>query len=87
MQTRVQIAALVSMMANAVVFGFGAIAVLSVPALAVHASVLLPLIIAVSFAVTPVIGWVLAPRLRARNWLNGDYKPAPVHVRSYRRRD
>lgn len=81
MTTRLQIAALVSMMANAVIFGVGAITVLSIPTLNAHASILLPAIVGISFAVTPVIGWVLAPRLRARNWLDGDYKPAPARAR------
>lgn len=57
-----------SMMINAVIFGVGAILVLSVPALAVHAKVLLPLVIIAAFAAAPLFALVIAPRMRLRNW-------------------
>ncbi|MDQ0313846.1 hypothetical protein [Amorphus orientalis] len=76
MKTRTYIAALVSMMANAVVFGVGALLVLYVPALEAHAAVLLPIVIVAAFVTTPFIGWKLAPRMRARNWRDGEYAPA-----------
>lgn len=66
MSTRTYIAALVSMMINAVIFGVGATVVLSTPNLAADASYWLPLIVIVSFVVSPFIGWAMAPRLRAR---------------------
>lgn len=66
MSIRAWITALVSMMVNAVAFGIGAIAVLSVPALAADAWFWLPLVIAVSFVVSPFIAWQIAPMLRSR---------------------
>jgi hypothetical protein len=66
MKTRTYVAALVSMMINAVVFGIGAIAVLSLPGLAADAWFWLPLVVVVSFVVSPFIGWWMAPMLRAR---------------------
>lgn len=57
-----------SMMINAVIFGTGAILVLSVPALAVHAKVLLPLVVIAAFAAAPFFALVVAPRMRLRNW-------------------
>jgi membrane protein implicated in regulation of membrane protease activity len=68
MPTRLQIAALLAMMINAVLFGAGVVAVLTVPALNAHAALALPLVIILSFVLTPPIAWVLAPRLRARFW-------------------
>lgn len=66
MSIRAYITALVSMMVNAVVFGIGAIAVLSIPALTGDAWFWLPLVVAVSFIVSPFIAWAIAPMLRAR---------------------
>lgn len=63
-----------SMMINAVIFGAGAILVLSVPALAVHAKVLLPLIIIAAFAAAPLFALVIAPRMRLRNWGRREWK-------------
>lgn len=75
MTTRAYIAALVSMMVNAVVFGVGATAVLSIPSLSDHASRLLPIVIAISFLVSPFIGWAIAPMLRSR-WQRRHAAPA-----------
>ena len=66
MRTRTQIAALISLPVNAVLFGAGCIAVLSVPALAEQAKYLLPLVIVAGFTATFPVAWILAPRLRAR---------------------
>jgi len=68
MKTRTWIAVAISLMVNAVLFGAGAIAVLSVPALAEQAKFLLPIVIVASFLATPAISWQLAPRLRLRPW-------------------
>lgn len=76
MKTRTYIAALVSMMANAVIFGLGAVLVLYIPALKEHAAILLPIVVVAAFVATPFVGWKIAPRLRARNWRNGEYAPA-----------
>ncbi len=66
MSTRFSIAALISMMINAIVFGIGVTAVLSVPSLNADAAFWLPLVVALSFIVAPFIAWVLVPRLRSR---------------------
>lgn len=63
-----------SMMINAVIFGAGAILVLSVPALAVYAKVLLPLVIIAAFAAAPLFALVIAPRMRLRNWGRREWK-------------
>ncbi|UDF30916.1 UNVERIFIED_ORG: hypothetical protein LHK14_06165 [Roseateles sp. XES5] len=66
MRTITYITLFVSMMVNAVVFGTGTIAILTVPAFSAEAKYLLPAWIAVTFLVSPVIARVLAPRLRLR---------------------
>jgi hypothetical protein len=68
MSTRAFITILVSLMTNAVLFGIGAVTVLSVPQLNDHATVLLPVVIVISLLLGPVIAWLIAPRLRARYW-------------------
>lgn len=68
MSTRTYIAALLGLMINAVLFGVGAATVLSVPALAADAAVLLPLVVVLSLNLTPAIAWAMAPRLQARTW-------------------
>lgn len=66
--TNTRIALLISTMVNAVVFGIGAITVLSVPQLYENAKFWLPVVIVTSFAVAPFIAAYLAPRLRSRQW-------------------
>lgn len=68
MSTRAFITVVLSLMINAVLFGAGAILVLSVPALAEQAKYLLPVVVVLSFVLTPFIAWKMAPRLRARYW-------------------
>jgi hypothetical protein len=68
MGTRVQIAALIFLMVNAVLFGAGLITILTVPALAAHAMALIPVVVALSFVVAAPVSWLMAPRLRARYW-------------------
>lgn len=68
MPTRLQIAALLSLMISSVVFGIGAVTVLSVPSLNADAAFYLPAVIILSFVLTPPIAWMMAPRLRARFW-------------------
>ncbi len=74
MNTDLLITALVSMMTNAVLFGAGAITVLSVPALNEQAKYLLPVVIVASLVLAPVAAWFITPRMRARNWK----RPAPT---------
>ena len=68
MTTRLSITLLVMMMTNSVLFGVGAIAVLSIPALNDQAMVLLPVVIVTSLLLGPLVAWFIAPRLRARYW-------------------
>lgn len=70
MSVRFQITALLSLMVNAVIFGIGAITVLTVPWLNEDASFWLPVAVALSFILSPPIAWFIAPRLRNRYWQN-----------------
>ena len=64
--TRFAIAALMFAMVNAVLFGGGLNTMLTIPAFAVHATTLIPAVVAASFIFAAPIPWILAPRLRAR---------------------
>ncbi|WP_411033885.1 hypothetical protein [Shinella sp. BYT-45] len=66
MRTITYITIMVSLMVNAVVFGAGAIAILSIPALSEQAKYLLPAWIVFTFLVSPVIARFMAPSLRLR---------------------
>ena len=68
MSKRAWLTSLVSLLVNAVVFGIGAVIVLSVPAFNREAAMLLPVAVLASFALTPVIVGYIAPRL----WFNRD---------------
>ncbi|MCF8476498.1 MAG: hypothetical protein K9G60_05680 [Pseudolabrys sp.] len=67
-ETRLEIAALVYLMTNAVLFGAGLIAVLAVPVLSAHAAYAIPTVVVLSFVLAAPLAWALAPRLRARYW-------------------
>ncbi|WP_117194215.1 hypothetical protein [Rhizobium terrae] len=62
------LAGICSMMVNAVLFGAGAVIVLSVPAFAEHAKYLIPAVIVASFLAAPFLAGPIAPRMRLRNW-------------------
>ncbi len=66
MSTRLGIAALIYMMVNAVVFGVGAITVLSIPSLKENATVWLPSVVIASFVIAAPIAWFIAPHMRSR---------------------
>lgn len=66
MSIRMSISLLLSMMVASVLFGIGATAVLSISSLSKYATLLLPLVIVASFALAPVISWMIAPMLRAK---------------------
>lgn len=68
MKTRTYMTGMVSLMVNAVLFGIGAVTVLSVPALREHAVYLIPAVVLASLILAPFIAWKIAPRMRARNW-------------------
>ena len=81
MSVRIQLTILVHMMTWAVMFGVGALAVLSTP-LATRAAILLPVVIIISFLFSIPIAWLIAPRLRARFWADrspgGDFISGPA---------
>jgi len=56
------------MMINAVLFGIGIVTTLSVPALATHATIFIPAVVVLSFALSPFIAAAIAPRMRLRRW-------------------
>lgn len=66
MRTRVYIAALLAFLAAAVGFGTGVAAVLTIPTLNANAAFWLPVVLVISLAAAPFIGWALAPALRAK---------------------
>ncbi|MEQ1696953.1 MAG: hypothetical protein ABL901_14045 [Hyphomicrobiaceae bacterium] len=66
MTTRQSITLLLGGIVGSVLFGVGAIIVLTIPSLATHAMVLLPVVIVLSFILTPLISWFIAPQLRSR---------------------
>lgn len=67
MSMRLQIAAMVFLMVQAVLFGIGAVLVLGTP-LANHALMLLPWVVGISALISAPVSWMIAPRLRARYW-------------------
>jgi hypothetical protein len=77
MSTRLQIAAMVFMMVNAVVFGVGIVPVLLISALANNAFETIPAVVIASFAVSAPLSWFIAPRLRARCWRTESQKALP----------
>jgi hypothetical protein len=67
MWTRLQIASMVFMMVQAMVFGIGMILILATP-MSNNAMTLVPWMIAVSFIVSAPLAWLIAPRLQLRYW-------------------
>jgi hypothetical protein len=65
MFVRFQIAILVFMMVQAVVFGVGTIIVLATP-LSAFAMQLMPWVVGASALVSAPVSWMIAPRLRTR---------------------
>lgn len=65
MRTRSYITILAAMMIDAALFGTGIVIVLSTPALREYAAFLIPLVLAASLVAAPLIGWKLAPAVRA----------------------
>jgi hypothetical protein len=66
--TRGQIALLIYMMTNGVLFGAGVILVLTWPALSANAGFWISAVVAASFILAAPIAWWIAPRMRARYW-------------------
>ncbi len=67
MWVRVQIAAMVYLMVQAVMFGIGVMLVLGTP-LAATAMTLMPWVVVTTAVLSIPISWMIAPRLRARYW-------------------
>lgn len=70
MSTRLQIAAVVYLMVQGLLFGFGVIAILATP-LTVHAPILIPVLIVATGLVSLPVSWFIAPRLRLRHRARG----------------
>ena len=68
MSTGTWLIVICAMMVNAVLFGTGAVLVLSIPVLAAQAVYLLPAVIVASFVAAPFVAALIAPRMRYRNW-------------------
>lgn len=67
MPVRLQIAVMLFMMIQAVVF-FAAVLVVLLSPLSAGAMALMPWVVGVSALVSAPLSWALAPRLRARTW-------------------
>ena len=71
-----QIALLIYVMTNGVLFGAGVILVLTWPTLSVDAGFWISAVVATSFILAAPIAWWIAPRMRARYWrrrMNADH--------------
>lgn len=66
MSTRFRLALLIYGMVNAVIFGTGAITVLSFPSLQEEWSILLPVVVVASLVLAAPLAWGIAPRMRSR---------------------
>lgn len=66
MSTRFRLALLIYGMANAVIFGAGAITVLSFPSLQEEWPILLPVVVVASLVLAAPLAWAIAPRMRSR---------------------
>lgn len=76
MKTRVYVTALAALPVNAVLFGIGAVTVLSVPALSEHATTLMPNVVLASMAMTPPVAWAISRRMMLRYWRRPIFRPA-----------
>ena len=72
MSIRTRLALLIYGMTNAVLFGIGIVAVLTIERLSEHASTLIPLLVVASLILAWPISWLIAPRLRKRFWRDQD---------------
>ena len=69
MSVRFQIAAVIYMMVQGVLFGVGVVAILASP-VADRAAILIPVLVLVTGAISLPISWLIAPRLRLRGRRN-----------------
>ncbi|MBR0555877.1 hypothetical protein J5J10_09315 [Ciceribacter sp. L1K23] len=71
MKTETYMSLFVGMMINAMLFGVGAVAVLSIPALEPYWKFLIPLVVVLAYLLTYPIASRIAPQLRLRNRPDG----------------
>lgn len=71
MKTETYMSLFVGMMINAMLFGIGAVTVLSIPALEPYWKVLIPLVVVISYALTYPISRRIVPHMRLRNRPDG----------------
>ena len=67
-RTETYLTAITSMLVNAVLFGIGVVAILSIPQLNEQAKFLLPAWTVLSLVTAPFIARRIAPRMRLRYW-------------------
>lgn len=67
MSVRLQIAAMVFMNVQAILFGAGMLVILLTP-IQSDAMAAIPTMVALSFVASAAIAWLIAPRLRQRYW-------------------
>lgn len=63
---RGQIALLIYMMVQAVLFGSGVVAMVMIPSWTTHQHITLPVIVVVTFLIAAPLAWFISPRLLAR---------------------
>jgi hypothetical protein len=68
MSTRFIIAALIYMVVNSILFGFGVTIVLTIPTLSANANMLVLVVVIFAMFLAFPLSWILAPRLQARYW-------------------
>ena len=77
----IQIAAMVYLMVQAIMFGAGIVLVLATPLNAI-AMQLIPWVVGITAIISLPISWLIAPRLRARYWrekgTKSDFISGPV---------
>lgn len=86
MRTNTYISLFVGLMVNAMLFGTGAVIVLSIPGLEAYWKYLIPLVVVISFVLTPFISIAIAPYLRLRNRPDGRTADIPGTYRIHHHR-
>ena len=74
-KTRLFITGMLYPMINAIIFGSGAVAILSIPFLSANAPLTIPVAVAAAFIGAVPISWYLAPRMRYRYWRRRNEEP------------
>lgn len=63
-----------SLVSSAVLFGFGVVPVLAIPALAENAGYLIPAVVVTSIVLAPIVASLIVPRMRLRNYTRQEWK-------------